>query len=71
MIKASKGGGGKGIRIAWNDKELIEGYRLCQEESKRNFSSDVLLIEKYIEQPRHVEIQVLSDDFGNYVKPTF
>lgn len=58
MIKASAGGGGKGMRIARNDTEAREGYRLSQQEAKSSFADDRMLIEKYIEEPRHIEIQV-------------
>jgi len=67
MIKASAGGGGKGMRVAYNEEELIEGYKLSQSEAKRNFANDKMLIEKFIEEPRHVEIQVLSDTLGNHI----
>ncbi|BHF80276.1 hypothetical protein SprV_0702340000 [Sparganum proliferum] len=65
MVKASAGGGGKGMRIAWNDKELIEGYRLSRQEAKSSFGDDRMLIEKFIDTPRHIEIQVLCDRHGN------
>ncbi|RIA88961.1 carbamoyl-phosphate synthase L chain, ATP binding domain-containing protein [Glomus cerebriforme] len=65
MIKASAGGGGKGMRIAWNDQEVIEGFKLASQESKSSFGDDRLLIEKYIDNPRHIEIQILADKFGN------
>lgn len=67
MIKASAGGGGKGMRIAWNDKEALEGYRLSKSEAKSSFGDDTILIEKYIQQPRHIEFQILGDQHGNYV----
>lgn len=67
MIKASAGGGGKGIRIAWNDKEALEGYRLSKVEAKASFGDDRMLIEKFVDQPRHIEIQVLGDRHGNTV----
>lgn len=67
MIKASAGGGGKGMRIAWNDKEATEGYRLSKTEAKAAFGDDTIIIEKYIEQPRHIEFQLLGDQHGNYV----
>jgi len=67
MVKASAGGGGKGIRIAWNDDETKVNYRLCKAEAKNFFSDDRLLIEKYIVDPRHIEFQILGDKFGNYV----
>uniref|UniRef100_A0A6B2KZI5 Propionyl-CoA carboxylase alpha chain, mitochondrial n=1 Tax=Arcella intermedia TaxID=1963864 RepID=A0A6B2KZI5_9EUKA len=65
MIKASAGGGGKGMRIAWNDAEAREGYRLSKQEALASFGDDRLLIERYIDNPRHIEIQVLCDSFGN------
>ena len=58
MIKASAGGGGKGMRVAWNDKEAIEGYHLSKQEAASSFGYDRLLIEKFIDCPRHIEIQV-------------
>ena len=66
MIKASAGGGGKGMRIAWNDKEALSGFHLSKQEAKSAFGDDRMFIEKYIEEPRHIEIQVLGDKFGNY-----
>ncbi|KAL9544037.1 hypothetical protein MBANPS3_007824 [Mucor bainieri] len=67
MIKASAGGGGKGMRIAWNDKELRDGFKLAKQESKSSFGDDRMLIEKYIDHPRHIEVQVLGDNYGNVV----
>jgi propionyl-CoA carboxylase alpha chain len=64
MVKASSGGGGKGMRIAWNDEELLEGYRLSKQEAAASFGSDRMLIEKFIDNPRHIEIQVLCDGQG-------
>lgn len=64
MIKASAGGGGKGMRIAYNDKEAIEGFRLSKQEAMSSFGDDKMLIEKFIENPRHIEIQVLCDGQG-------
>ena len=58
MIKASAGGGGKGMRIAWNDAETRKGFRLSKDEAKSSFGDDRMLIEKYIDDPRHIEIQV-------------
>ena len=58
MIKASAGGGGKGMRVAWNDKEAIEGYHLSKQEAASSFGDDRLLIEKFIDCPRHIKIQV-------------
>ncbi|XP_077469490.1 propionyl-CoA carboxylase alpha chain, mitochondrial isoform X2 [Stigmatopora argus] len=65
MIKASAGGGGKGMRIAWNDDETREGFRFSSQEAASSFGDDRLLIEKYINNPRHIEIQVLADKHGN------
>lgn len=67
MIKASAGGGGKGMRIAWSDQEAKEGYRLSKQEAKASFGDDTILIEKYIQKPRHIEFQILGDQHGNYV----
>ncbi|XP_064615052.1 propionyl-CoA carboxylase alpha chain, mitochondrial-like [Liolophura sinensis] len=65
MIKASAGGGGKGMRIAWNDKEARSAFRLSSQEAKSSFGDDRMLIEKYIDNPRHIEMQVLCDKHGN------
>ena len=67
MIKASAGGGGKGMRIAYTPEELREGFRLSQEEAIRNFASDKMLIERFVENPRHIEIQIICDQHGNYL----
>ncbi|XP_015923066.1 propionyl-CoA carboxylase alpha chain, mitochondrial [Parasteatoda tepidariorum] len=67
MIKASAGGGGKGMRIAWNDKEALDGFRFSTEEAKSSFGDDRLLVEKFVDNPRHIEIQVLCDKYGNAV----
>jgi propionyl-CoA carboxylase alpha chain len=67
MIKASAGGGGKGMRIAANDAEVRDGFRSAASEAKSSFADDRIFIEKYIEEPRHIEIQVLGDTFGNLV----
>ncbi len=64
MVKASSGGGGKGMRVAWNDEELLEGYQLSKQEAASSFGDDRMLIEKYIDNPRHIEIQVLCDGQG-------
>eukprot|EP00795_Rhopilema_esculentum_P016543 gene16543-7967_t len=65
MIKASAGGGGKGMRIANNDTQIREGFRLSSQEAKSSFGDDRLLIEKFIEHPRHIEMQVIGDKHGN------
>ena len=67
MVKASAGGGGKGMRIAWNDKEVDLGFRLSRDEAISSFGDGRLLIEKFIETPRHIEFQILGDQQGNYV----
>ncbi|RHZ00248.1 hypothetical protein DYB26_015821 [Aphanomyces astaci] len=67
MVKASAGGGGKGMRVAYNDAEVREGYRLSKEEAANSFGDDRMFIEKFIEDPRHIEIQLLADTHGNYV----
>ena len=65
MIKASAGGGGKGMRIAWNDLETREGFQASKNEAKSSFGDDRIFIEKFVTQPRHIEIQVLADSHGN------
>jgi len=67
MIKASAGGGGKGLRVAYNDKEAHEGFASCKTEAKNAFGDDRIFIEKFVEEPRHIEIQVLGDSHGNVV----
>ena len=64
MIKASAGGGGKGMRIAWNDQEAREGFQSSKNEAKNSFGDDRIFIEKFVTQPRHIEIQVLGDKHG-------
>ncbi|MBK7593452.1 MAG: acetyl-CoA carboxylase biotin carboxylase subunit [Betaproteobacteria bacterium] len=67
MIKASAGGGGKGLRVAWNDTECHEGFASCRNEARNAFGDDRVFIEKFVEEPRHIEIQVLGDAHGNVV----
>ncbi len=67
MIKASAGGGGKGLRVAFNDKECAEGFASCKTEALGAFGDDRIFIEKFVEQPRHIEIQVVGDGFGNVI----
>jgi propionyl-CoA carboxylase alpha chain len=67
MIKASAGGGGKGIRVAWNRKDVEEGFPAVKAEAKASFGDDRIFIEKFIESPRHIEIQVLGDKHGHVV----
>jgi len=65
MIKASAGGGGKGMRVAYNDDEAREGFRLSSSEALKSFGDDRLFIEKFIEEPHHIEIQLVADSHGN------
>ena len=67
MLKASNGGGGKGIRLVNSEEELEDAYNLVKQEAKVSFNEDELYMEKFIENPRHVEIQVLADEYGNCV----
>src|SRR5213593_2399694 len=61
MIKASAGGGGKGLRVAFNDREAFDGFSSCRNEARASFGDDRVFIEKFVEEPRHIEIQVLGD----------
>ena len=67
MIKASAGGGGKGLRVAFNDKEAHEGFSSCRNEAKNAFGDDRVFIEKFVEEPRHIEIQLIGDAHGNCI----
>ena len=67
MIKASAGGGGKGLRVAFNDKEAFEGFTSCRNEARNSFGDDRVFIEKFVEEPRHIEIQVLGDSQGSVI----
>jgi propionyl-CoA carboxylase alpha chain len=67
MIKASAGGGGKGLRVAFNDKEALEGFTSCRNEARNSFGDDRIFIEKFVQEPRHIEIQVVGDAQGNVV----
>ena len=67
IIKASAGGGGKGIRIAYSEEELIKAYDIVKQEAKISFNDDSIYIEKFVENPRHVEVQILADEHGNVV----
>ncbi|MGJ8569662.1 MAG: acetyl-CoA carboxylase biotin carboxylase subunit [Hoeflea sp.] len=67
MIKASAGGGGKGMRIAWNDAEAREGFTRSKSEAASSFGDDRIFIEKFIEEPRHIEIQLIGDSHGNVI----
>ncbi|MCZ6893229.1 MAG: acetyl/propionyl/methylcrotonyl-CoA carboxylase subunit alpha [Gammaproteobacteria bacterium] len=67
MLKASAGGGGKGLRVARNDKECRDGFERAASEAQSSFGDDRIFVEKYIEQPRHIEIQIIADTHGNIV----
>ena len=67
MLKASAGGGGKGIRVANNDTELEENYNIVKQEAKAAFFDDEIYMEKFVENPRHIEVQILADEYGNVV----
>ena len=67
MIKASAGGGGKGMRIAWDDTEVKEGFQSSKNEAASSFGDDRIFIEKFVTQPRHIEIQILADTKGNCI----
>nr|WP_320141824.1 acetyl/propionyl/methylcrotonyl-CoA carboxylase subunit alpha [uncultured Cohaesibacter sp.] len=67
MIKASAGGGGKGMRIAWNEEEVAEGFERAKSEARSSFGDDRCFIEKFVVGPRHIEIQVLADKYGNAI----
>ncbi len=68
MIKASSGGGGKGMRIAIDPENFETNFKLAQQESVNSFGDDTMYIEKYIEEPRHIEFQILADKFGNVIQ---
>lgn len=67
IIKAIAGGGGRGIRIADSEKELVENYPLARSEAKKSFGNDEVILEKYIAEPKHIEIQLMADKFGNVI----
>lgn len=67
IIKATAGGGGKGMKLARSKEELIEAYRMAQSEARANFDNDRVYMERYLQNPRHIEIQVLADHYGNAV----
>ena len=67
ILKASSGGGGKGIRVVYDEKDLEKNYIMVKQEAKISFNDDEIYLEKYIENPRHIEIQIMADEFGNVV----
>ena len=67
IVKATAGGGGKGMKIAFNDDEMKEAYTMARAEAKAAFTSDVVYMEKYLQKPRHIEMQILADKYGHVV----
>ena len=67
IIKAKDGGGGKGMKVAFSDDDITEAYTMARAEAKAAFPSDVVYMEKYLQKPRHIEMQILSDKYGNVV----
>ena len=67
ILKATAGGGGRGMRVVWNEKDLIEEYHSAKSEARKAFGIDDIFIEKYIEKPKHIEVQILADKYGNIV----
>lgn len=67
ILKASSGGGGRGIRIAYKEEELLKAYDVVKQEAKISFNDDSIYLEKFVENPRHVEIQILADEYGNCI----
>ena len=64
MLKATAGGGGKGMRLCWNDEELSDGWSSAKNEAAAAFGNDGMYMEKFIEEPRHIEIQITADQYG-------
>lgn len=67
MIKAVRGGGGKGMRIAWKEVEFLQALESARTESQKAFGDSAVLLEQYVSEPRHVEVQVFADKHGNAV----
>ncbi|MDX2464238.1 MAG: acetyl/propionyl/methylcrotonyl-CoA carboxylase subunit alpha [Porticoccus sp.] len=67
MLKASAGGGGKGMRVAWNEEECRDGFERATNEARSSFGDDRIFIEKFIQEPRHIEIQIMADSHGNVI----
>lgn len=67
MVKASAGGGGRGIRIVENESELIKGFKTAKAEAKTSFGDDTMYVEKFIKSPRHIEFQIVADNYGNTI----
>ena len=67
MIKAVRGGGGKGMRIAWKESEFLQALESARTESQKSFGDSAVLLEQYVAEPRHVEVQIFGDKYGNAV----
>ena len=67
MIKAASGGGGRGMRVVWNDEQLKKSYNEAKNEAGKAFGDDTIFIEKFIDNPKHIEIQIMADEYGNMV----
>lgn len=67
MLKSTMGGGGKGIRMVFSEKELLKEYNIAKQEAEKSFGNNQIYIEKYIEEPRHIEFQILADEHGNLI----
>lgn len=67
IVKASSGGGGRGMRVVWNSEDFIAAFNLCKQEALAAFNDDALYVEKYIQNPRHIEFQILADSYGNVI----
>ena len=67
IIKATAGGGGKGMRIVREDAELDDAFNLCRAEAQNSFANPDVYVEKFVENPRHIEVQILADSYGNVI----
>ena len=67
IVKAAAGGGGRGMRVAYNQKELLEGLKSAASEAKASFGNASVFLEKYLERPKHIEVQIMGDKYGNIV----
>ena len=67
MIKASSGGGGKGMRVSESEEDFIDNFNMAQSESVNAFADDTMYLERYVQRPRHVEVQIMADKFGNVI----
>ena len=67
ILKAASGGGGRGMRACWSEEEVVPAFELVQSEAKKAFGNDAIFIEKYLVEPKHIEVQILADEYGNTV----